>query len=149
MEIKAHHCVCGSDRDRLASVTKKQNTKIAELESELSNVKNKLMSLITIKGQKSVSIQSVFELFGIEPPTESEIRDYIEECKRVEGEKLSSCKMNSLVKSSDKNNDYLLELNKKKYEEATTYRAKRVHGAMIPGWCPSVLIKEMYFQESF
>ncbi len=107
------------------------------------------MSLITIKGQKSVSIQSVFELFGIEPPTDSEICDYIEECKRVEGEKLSNCKMNSPTKSSDKNNDYLLELNKKKYEEATTYRAKRVHGTMIPGWCPSVLIKEMYFKEVF
>ena len=107
------------------------------------------MSLITIKGQKSVSIQSVFELFDIEPPTESEICDYIEGLKRIEGEKLSNCKMNSPVKTSDNKNDYLIEFNKKKYEEATTYRAKRVHGSMIPDWCPSVLIKEMYFKEVF
>lgn len=107
------------------------------------------MSLITIKGQKSVSIQSVFDLFDLEPPTESEVCDYIEGLKRIEGEKLSKCKMNSPIRSPSKKDNYLLELHKKKYEEATTYRAKRVHGTMIPDWCPSVLIKEMYFQEVF
>ena len=51
MEIKAHHCVCGSDRDRLASVTKKQNRKIADLEDyivELEADANEMMNSIQV-----------------------------------------------------------------------------------------------------
>lgn len=55
MEIKAHHCVCGSDRDRLASVTKKQNRKIADLEAyivELEADANEMMDSIQVLIEK-------------------------------------------------------------------------------------------------
>ena len=48
------------------------------------------MTLYTIKGQNVFSSSSVFKLFGLEPPTKSEVIEHIESEKRVKADKISS-----------------------------------------------------------
>lgn len=52
--------------------------------------KAQLMTLYTIKGQNVFSSSSVFKLFGLEPPTKSEVIEHIESEKRVKADKISS-----------------------------------------------------------
>ena len=46
------------------------------------NTREGLMKVIDTKGQQTVSISRVFKHFGYEPPTQEEIRQYIESKKK-------------------------------------------------------------------
>ncbi len=94
MEIKAHHCVCGSDRDRLASVTKKQNTKIAELEAEMSKYKERDLIKLDMDGNwysthvramTTEDLRSKSDIaaeLGFRDKKIAELEDYIAELKK-------------------------------------------------------------------
>ena len=101
--------------------------------------KAQLMTLYKTKGQGAFSPSSVFKLFGIEPPTESEVVEHIENEKRIKADKLSN---SGVELKEDCQTAY-----RRKYDNAKDYRGKRSQGEMITGWCPSELVKDMYLVE--
>ena len=100
--------------------------------------REQLMTLYQTKGQQAFSPESVFGLFGFEPPTKAEVIEHIEQGKRDKASKLTN---SNVELKEDCQTAYKRRLN-----EAKTYLHKREIGRLIKGFDAKELIVESFLK---
>lgn len=97
-----------------------------------------LMTLYQTKGQGAFSPESVFGLFGFEPPTKQEIIEHIEQGKVERTQRLSTSK--SELKEDCQT------MYRRKLNEAKTYLHKKEIGRLIKGFDQKELMTNSFLK---
>ena len=100
--------------------------------------RTQLMSLYQTKGQSAFSPESVFALFGFEPPAKAEVIEHIEQGKRDNASKLTN---SNVELKEDCQTVYKRRLN-----EAKTYIHKKEIGRLIKGFDQKELMTNSFLK---